>query len=632
MPTVPKYEQPKVGVAPLPGFRRQYAATNYAAAGGALGEAMAGFGTTLARIGAQHATQLFEAEQQRNDQVALLAANRQLGELEAQLLTSPDKGILHKRGPDVLGAREQALALFDEQAGMIASNLNDRQRMRFEGQRGNRRLAVAEAIDRHSTQELDAYERKEVDAALTNAVNIGIANYDNVGRVGEQLEVITNTLNDHGRRLGIGPQARIKLESELRSQVMEGVITRAIVNGKEDGAEQFYTELKEAEKEHGRPLIGAEARERIEVKLKAAGTERAAFTASEEIWTSLEPAAGDDDAAIAIDEMEKAARKRFADKPDVLKATIGYLRERKQGVDAGRKERLDQRDDAVWTAVMQGAGMTQVSRMEAFTNMPGRVQNQVRDYFRQQADRAESQAYTRESRGYYRAQRVLAENELGERRLEQQGWAKYYELSDPAVLSKMTRADILRELPNIGRDHVNRLLTDIEQSKTSTAVTLDRVLLRDVAVDAGMTFANKTPANMSDSEKASLAQFEVAWKTEIGRRGGNKLTYEEKQAIGEQLAVQRVKVDDGMFVDSEVVAASVTGEAAARVYVPLAKIPPDILTQSVNWMRGILPPADSGKTDGQLRIKYRDRLERAYALRVIGRSRAEIEKALKGEP
>lgn len=619
MATVPAYGQRRVRQAPIPGVRRQ-ASETFESLGGRVGEAQAQLGAQVARVGLTGYSEIQETARRRADDVALLEAERQLGELEVQLLHSQDKGALNVKGKAVLPLRDDVLRSFDEQAGMIESNLgNDRQRLAFQGARQRRRLGVLETVEKHTVQQLNAYETSEAQATLANAVNLAVTNFDNPRRISEELGTIDRTVDGHGERMGMGPEARGELKDKLRSQVHEGVITRLLANEKEPAARAYFEEL--------RGQISGEAITRIEDKLKSAGTERQAITAADDIWAAHAPA--DDDDPISLDVMETAARERFREQPDVLKATIAELRQRKAGVDSGRKERDDARDDAVWTAVMNGGGIAQVRRMPEFIAMSGKAQTAVRDYFQREAEHRESLAYTR-------AQRELAQDGVRERHLERAGWSEYWRMSDPQVLSTMTRADILRQLPVLGRDHVNRLLTDQEQlSRNGAAVrnaTIDTELFKDIVYQAGLEYVHETPSKQTEGQRANLGQLRAFVEGEIARRqqGANRpLTYEEKRTLMQELIDQKVMLrDSGRFwFDAEVPAALVRDDGASRAYVPMTSIPPAAQTEALNYLRGLNPRL----SDAELRARYRDRIERAYAFTLLRRSRREVEAILKGD-
>ena len=94
MPTARSYRS-TVDPAPIPGARRQAAPTAEA-----LG---AGLGQTLTRVGAD----IYADELRSQDDIAIMAADKQLGEWEVKRLYDPKAGALNRRGKDAFGLPDE---------------------------------------------------------------------------------------------------------------------------------------------------------------------------------------------------------------------------------------------------------------------------------------------------------------------------------------------------------------------------------------------------------------------------------------------------------------------------------------------------------------------------------------------
>ena len=627
MPRVERYTQRQVATRPLPTVRRQ-AAETYASAGGLQAEAIAGFGAAATRVGLE----IHEAERQQADTVALTTAERQLGEIEHQLTTDPEHGFETVKGQAVLGLRSKSMELFDQQADMIASNLtSDRQRQAFTRAREQRRFSVLEGIERHTSRELAAYDKGEATAGITTAANLAIANAETPRRVAEELGRIDGLVDTYAGVLGVsGPEAKKEFLADVRSKVHVGVVERLISLDRDVDAADYFAEVKDQ--------ITGSALGALETKLDLASTEGIALRASNEIWDAHGP--DDDVAPIALDTMEAAARARFADNPKALKATIDWLRQRKIGVDAGRKEREEATLNTVWGAVMEGRPMTAIQRAPAFVSAPARVQIQVRDYYQRQLEHQASLAYQAEARANAAESRAWTREQRQERQLEMRTWSTYATLADPQQLRHMTRGQILEQLPKLGRDNTNRLLNDHEQLLKSDAAvrdaTIDADLFTEIAYDAGLDYVTKTPGQRSEAENANVGRLrstvEDAIASAQGRKGG-QLTREEKRATMEQIIDGRVRVADWFF-DSDSVGAVVPPESRGAAYVPIAQIDSTpktygtAYTQALNYLRGL--PGQARASDADLRRQFRGRIEKAVGRSFSGASRQEIESALKG--
>jgi hypothetical protein len=621
MPRVQRYSQQQVATRPRATVRRQ-AAETFASQGGPQGQAIAAFGAEATRIGLE----LRSREHERADVVALTTAERQLGDLEHQLTTDPDHGFQRVTGRDVLPLRQLSMELFDQQADMIASNLtSDRQRQAFARAREQRRSSILEGIERHTARELAAYDKGEAEAGLTTAVNLAIANAENVPRVAEELARVEQIVETHAAVLGLsGPEARHAFVADLRSKVHVGVVERLIGLDRDQDAQEYFHEVRDQ--------LNGSAIGPLEEKLELATTDGEALRASEEIWTALGPT--DDTEPIALDVMEAEARRRFAGNTKVLRATIDWLRQRKAGVDSGRKEREDAVLSDVWGAVLDGRSMTEIRRLPAFVAAPGRVQIQIRDYYANESWRNEQRAATRAGRAAAEESRALTRLQREDKLREMDGWAAYFDLSDPQRLRDMSRGEILAQLPTLGREHVNRLLTDQEQLLRSDAAvrsaTIDTELFNSIANEAGLDYV--FDSQKSNAQKANIGQLQATVEAEIARRQQAKngvLTYDEKRATMEAIVQQRVKVDD-WFWDTDTIAALVHPDDRRAAYVPLQDIAREsrLYQDALNYLRGL--PGSAALSESQLRARYGTRIERAVGRSLAGGTRQDIEDALRG--
>jgi hypothetical protein len=626
MPTVPTYGSRKVQATALPSARRQAASTPQSEGAG-IGQAMAQAGDTIARVGGALLNEVQRVEHEKADRLALTTAQRQLGELEHLLLNAPDKGALTTvKGKDTIPLRQTVLESYDIQTGEIEKALtNDRQRAAFATLKEERRRSMLGQVDAHTVREMTAYEKNEATASIVTAVNLAIANASNPVRVAEELNTITRTAEQHAGALGLtGPEAKALFIKEWRSKVHEGVVTRLLTGGNDRAARAYFDEVKDQ--------ISGDAVGALEAKVTETSSELLALRVSEEIWAAHAPVG--DNGAINLDAMEAEVRKRFIDDPRTLKATIGYLRERKQGVDSSRKERDDARGDAIWTAVFNRQPMSTIARMPEFIEADGATKERIRAFYQREAEHTASLAYQAEAREAARESRRVSALARAEREQEIRTWSTYATMADPERLRTMSRADILAKLPELGRDNTARLLTDHEQLQRSDAVvraaTIDRDLFLTTALDAGIDYAYNP--KQSETEKATLGRLEATVKERIGQeqqRLNRPLSPDEKRALMESIVDQKVMISEWGF-DSPVVAAGVTPESRRAAYVPLAQIDPKDrrYQEALNYLRGL--PGNAGLAESALRSKYRGRIEKAVGRSLTGGTREEIENALKG--
>ncbi len=637
MPRVQTYGPQKATRAPLPGVRRE-ARETFESQGGTIAQAEgqradvdAQVASTVRRLGVQAFGAIQQHEREKADQVALLAADRQLGELELELLHANERGALTVRGKDTLPLREKVLTEYDTRAGEIEGGLSsDRQKMAFQRARAARRLAITESVERHTAQQMTEYDKAETAASIDQDVALAVTNAGDPRRVATSLADGIEKIRQHAKRNGLGPEATDALITTFRNETWVGVITNRLATGNDRTARVFLEEARDA------GHLTGEALTRMQEAVKHGTTDAEGERRAAAIWDRLGPQG--DGTPIELDKLEAAARTEAGDDTGVLKATIAALRTRKQGVDDARRERADGRASEIWGAVFEGKSLAEIRRLPAFVDAPGEVRTKVADYFEAEAARTESRAAARESRVAAAEQRVLNADVRRERKLELEGWSKYWELAQPDTLRRLSHGAIVEQLPTLGSAHVQRLLTDqaklTKDDATYREAVIDKDLFREVANEAGLSYVYHSPQQLSASQRANLGKLQAVVEDEIGRRqvaAGRKLTRDETRKVMTDVVDAKVTIDKPFWFDGDAqIAAVVDEQDRARAYVPLAQVPAAATNDYANWLRSEMPALARLSTD-DIKVRYRQRLERAYALRLLGAKRAEIESVLRGQ-
>lgn len=627
MATVPIYGPKRVPTAPLPNARLQAAETP-ASLGAGIGMAQAQFGAEgmraglgLLRLDLEHR----QEQQTRAQQVRLLGASRQLSDLDLQLR----RDLTQVQGKDAMGVKADTEARYDEGVDAIKRTLTTQHEVdQFLPMAEQRRQALSGAADRHSLEQVDRYETDELKASASNAVTAGVEAWNDEAGQTLALAQLDAAITELNRRAGGGNEELERLKDEGRSHLYEGVITQLIAHDAVPAA----TALFEREKAAGH--LTADAVQKLDVNLQAAGVRQEANDHADTIWTQFAPT--DDLKPIPIDQMEAEARATIKGAPLVLEATINALRSRAVGVNAGRQARHDGNLSSVWGAVAKGAPARTVYAMPEFLQLPGTEQKRVVDEFTQQTDRvlarqqAElNRAYTQESRAYQREQRE-------ERDRDKAREAQYWTIvSDPEALVGLSEGDIAKRYPTLGPQYTAKLLDDVRQLKNNDlrlrTATIDSDLFKDVAAEQGLDYVYLTPANQTEEQRANLGRLHALVEAEISRRQGIKkgeLTYDEKHTVMSDLVSQKVMIrDKGWFwFDAPSSAAIVQGADAANAYVPFDQIDPGDLKEVVAEIKKKHPTL----SETQILREYRGRIERAYALRLMQRPMAEQWQVLEG--
>lgn len=375
MPRVPTLER-RVTSTPLPNVRRT-ATETYASAGGpvaegqgqlaraeaGLGNAIGGVGEVGQRVGQaqlQLVHQIEREEQDRADQVELLSADRQLGELEDTLLRDPNLGALTVRGKDVAGLHQRVLEQYDQKAGDLATTMrNDRQRIAFQRVLNQRRAGVVDVVDRHTLQELDTYERTETEAYLKQSVQAAIASAGDPLRIAEELDRQEAVVTQHGKRMGLGDEARKALIGELRSNTHAGVIERLLARDRDRDASDYYFEVKDQ--------VAGDKRASIEKALDEGSRRGQAQRQADEII----------DAGGTLS--EQRARVRTISDPKLRDAVMDRVEHEAAVREKAERDDLEQRSIAAYNVVDKYHTVTRVPPSD-WVKLPGPVRSSLRGY------------------------------------------------------------------------------------------------------------------------------------------------------------------------------------------------------------------------------------------------------------
>jgi len=627
----------EVSQAPIPGVRKTAAETALSRGAGLeqakanRAETIAGVGGLVTRIGAQKYAEIQREERDKADQIAALAMGNAFAKWEATTLYDPDNGAMTKQGKDALPLPEQTTEAFTKISMELEETYgtNDRARRTFQTIKAERQQRFNLTIRRHVFEQMQAYGREELAGTEANAHNAAVANALDPDAVAIELDRGVTAIKTVGPKLGLGPEAIKKRVGALTSRTVDDVTTRLLANGFDRQAKVYLEESREAGLIPDGDILA-----RIEQKVKASTTDANGERAAAEIWASLGPTS--DREAISIDKMETAARARFSEDTDSLKATISALRSRQQGVAAGRREREDVMNSTIWGAVAEGRSLQEIRRLPEFINAPGEVRTRIGDYFDNEAARVESRAASRESRASAAESRAAQADFRHERELELKGWSNYLELSDPAKLRDMTRGDILKRLPELGQAHVNRLLNDQEKitkdDATFRAAVIDRDLFNDIINEAGVPGVYPAGGKArTPTEKANLGKLQAVIEDDIARKqvaAGRRLSREETEAVARATVDRKVMVKDkSWWYDESSIAALVNATDAAKAYVPFDQIPKADLAKTYTQLRAIVP-ALSTLNDAQLRTMFGTAIEKAYGAYVMGLGDKEITKRL----
>lgn len=359
----------QIGTAPLPGVRKTAAETSTSTGAGLegaranVGEAIAGFGGVVARIGAERYGQIKQEERDHADSVALLEADRRLSEWESSTLYDPTNGALARRGKNALTLPEEIGDGFTKLAGEIEAGLStDRQRVAFQRVKQQRATSIDLQVKRHVFGEMQRYESEELQGYVANKQSSAIAKALDPKSAMADLADATARIAEHAPRLGFGPEAVKKQIEAVTSGTHVGIIGRLLERDMDGAARAYFEET--------RSQIAGDAMARVEKAIEE-GTLRgnsqkqadAIVTAGGTMKEQLEKVR-----AIEDPKLQDAVRER------VEHAAI--IRDREE------RETKEAAGTSIYNAIERGASLGAIERMPAWQLLSGGERSAASGYLR----------------------------------------------------------------------------------------------------------------------------------------------------------------------------------------------------------------------------------------------------------
>lgn len=561
----------------------------------------AAFGNGLSKI-ADAATEIIEKERKKADEIAVLDADRKLGEFENNALYSKE-GALTKRGKDAFDVPERVMADFDKTAGEIYAGLgNDNQRLAFRRYQESRRRDIDRTVQRHVAQEIKAYDDQTTESLVANEHEAAVFNYRDPERIGHSIARIQDELTRYANRNAL-PQEWTKQKVETAtSKVHASVVQRMLSNGEDQLAKGYYTankdsmrgtDLSTVEKALEEGTVRGESQRQTDSILAQHGSE-------DDRTKALEAARGIKDPKIR-DLVEERVNKYFTERS------------------AANTERLNK-------FVIGAANVIDKTGDE------NKIDPNVWSQLSLEA-RSALKTYAKHKR------------EGTEPELDHPTWVKFtYQSTEQ--LAKMSEADFMTNYyPKLDKAHRDRGLEIMRLARESykkegekdpkfaTTVTFKDQVQNTLNL-AGITKPGKSPKDWdAETSRRAVAFEDEAWKrvqqyelSELqGKRPATRL---EMQSIMDKVLIDKVFVDE-WGRDPEVPAVFIKPDQRGKVYVPLAQVPKDIKMEAVNIAKSLGNiPQNMNQAEAE-KILAR-RIERAYGARLTRASRQEIIDIIRG--
>lgn len=194
------------------------------------------FGATVASEGEQ----LLKEEKVKQDQIRLLDADTQAGQLENQLMYDPQAGALNVKGKAAFALPDQVGQAWDSGVDKIRQGLaNSEQRIAFDQHVSAVRNRMMQALGQHIAGESYRVDSESLSGKVQNETEAAIAD-GQPQRIQQAVNSVTVAYQDYGNRYGIPQDQTEAATVQAVSRIHEGVIRRMLDNGNDIQAKVYY--------------------------------------------------------------------------------------------------------------------------------------------------------------------------------------------------------------------------------------------------------------------------------------------------------------------------------------------------------------------------------------------------------
>lgn len=547
-------------------------------------------------------TALYDRERKKADEVAVLDADRALGEFENRALYDPKAGALNKRGKDSFGLPEQVMGEFDRISGELYNSLgNDNQKLAYRKYMESRRRDIDRTLQRHVGEEISKYDDQTTESFVANELEAAVHNYKDPERIGHAIARVENEYTRYAGRKGLPEDWTKRKIAEATSKAHAGVITRMLANGDDKTASEYYAANKEDIKTGNAPLE----------KALEEGSLRGESQRQTDAILAQHGAKDDRTDALAAAKAIKDPKIRDLAEERVNK----YFTERQNA----ETERLNKMYVSATNVVDKTGDETKIDPV-VWSQMSLERRSALKLYAKNKREGTEPE-------------------------LDHPTWVKFTYQSEEQ-LSKLTEAEFMEKYyPKLDKAHRDRGLEMMRLARDSAK----KGGSPDPKFATTITFKDQVKMTLEGAKIIKPGEEPSKWNEETARRytafqdeawrrvqqfemtelqGKRPATHLEMQGIMDKVLMDKVFVDE-WGRDTEVPALFIKEDQRGKTYVPLAQVPKDVKAEAVNLAKSLGNiPQDMPQAEAE-KILAR-RIERAYGARLTRATRQEIIDIIRG--
>jgi hypothetical protein len=439
---------------------------------------------------------------------------------------------------------------------------NDAQRRAFAQHAAGMDNRFRAQLSQHMVAQMGVYRKETQKGTIDTAVNQGTLLWGDKDALASSVRTITNVVAAIAKDEGVtGTDAHTAMLASSLSPLHVGVMQSMIQAGHANAAKAYYGEVSAS--------MTLQARAHMMPVLKTASDTQTGESAADAAWAAVGPRGLND--PVKLFDLERAVRDTLKDNPDAAKHGIASLRERAQAFNAQQAETNAAMVNSVFGKIDKGLSLRDVRNTPEWLALPELKRHEIVKSLESEDAVRENRAAARENRAAAAESRAFTAEQRRERALLLGNGDAYLRMTDPDVLSRMTRNQVAETRTAFGFEGAQHLLQRFDALQKPGAIAearMDKDDFQHIAEQMGLDPYNaKTPDKKRQLGELQFRVEQLINSAQQAKKGA--LTRDEKMALMQGELARTVTVN-GFFGNSTTPVIQLNADAAKKVIVPTA--------------------------------------------------------------
>lgn len=504
-------------------------------------------GTRALAAGASQAAGAVDQLVQRQDQDTAWRTQAQINEAWVKFDADSRQ---NSQGQNAAGYADKVQQWWKDAAGTYGKDLNPSARA-LVGK--NLTIAQGQAYGnalQFENRELERSRGEALEGAISAEVGRGSAGGPNAAAA--SAGIITEMVQKYGATTGKPPEWIAQQTLRSTTALHANVISN-LMQTDPTAAKQYF--------EANKGQIDGARHDEIGARINQVSASTEGDTAAGKIWADLGPKT--DLQPVELDKLEQSAREAYPNDPARRDAALQGIRARAQAFEHAERQRASANTNAVFGMLDNGKSLAQLRATPEWNALPEKDQRQIKLSI-------ESEQATREARAAAQEQRAYTAEQRRQHNLMLQNGDAYMRASDPEVLVRSSRDEVIATRAIFGQEGAKHLLDKWESLQKPGALSdarLDKEQFNSYAQQMGLRPNEK---GQSEAQKDLLITVQNRLETLISQEQkakGRAMTREEKDKLIQTEMAKQVMVS-GWFSNSSVPVLQLAPSQLRSVIVP----------------------------------------------------------------